>query len=265
MTNIANDTETAKRARAAAALLLEAGDRLIASPLSLPSQNYKVVLGVYSWWRLVNRTSAAVLLLLDNGYTAPEVAPLMRNVFNHAYAINWLVDNGEAAVDAVVSVGADERESLQGWLERTGWAIAAQYRAEIDAHKAANPEPVRDATAEALHKRLKSELGNVSLMLERYGSADIYPVYKHFSGLSHTSVQTASAYLEQDANSGEVQVRSTATDLGYADVIQLTIALLQAAHVFSPLLDGDPLRATVDQALTSLGLESLDLVPTRTP
>jgi hypothetical protein len=202
-------------------------------------------------------------MLVDNGYTAPEVAPLMRNIFNHAYAINWLVDNGEAAVDAMISAGADEREKLQGWLDRTGWAIAAQYRAEIDAYTAANPEPVRDAAAEALHKRLKNELGNVAIMLERYGSAGVYPVYKHLSGLSHTSVQTASAYLAQDA-SGDVQIRSVAVDLGYADVIQLTLALLQAAHVFSPLLDGDPLRPAVDQALADLGLEGFQLVPTRT-
>ncbi|PZH09157.1 hypothetical protein C1I97_15195 [Streptomyces sp. NTH33] len=265
MTELADDKETAERARAAASLLLEAGDRLVASHLSLPVENYKVVLGVYSWWRLVNRTSAAVLLLVDNGYTAPEVAPLMRNIFNHAYAINWLVDNGEAAVDALASVGADEREKLQGWLDRTGWPIAAQYRAEIDAYTAANPEPVRDAAAEALHKRLKDELGNVATMLKRYGSADVYPVYKHLSGMSHTSVQTASAYLAQDASSGDVQVRSAAVDLGYVYVIQLTIALLQAAHVFSPLLDGDPLRPAVDQAIADLGLEGLQVVPTRTP
>lgn len=265
MTELTDDEKTAERARAAASLLLDAGDGLVASPLSFPVENYKVVLGVYSWWRLVNRTASAVLLLLDNGYTAPEVAPLMRNVFNHAYAINWLVDNGEAAVDALISVGADEREKLQGWLDRTGWSIAAKYRAEIDAYTAANPEPARDAAAEALHKRLKDELGNVAIMLERYGSADIYPVYKHLSGLSHTSIQTSSAYLVQDDNSGNVQIRAVAVDLGYADVIQLAIALLQAAHVFSPLLDGDPLRPAVDQALAKLGLEGLQLVPTRTP
>ncbi|WP_446039044.1 DUF5677 domain-containing protein [Streptomyces sp. SID1121] len=265
MTEFADDQKTAERARAAALLLLEAGDRLVASRLSFPVRNYKVVLGVYSWWRLVNRTSSAVLMLVDNGYAAPEVAPLMRNIFNHAYAIDWLVDNGEAAVDALVSVGADEREKLQGWLDRTGWSIAAQYRAEIDAHTAANPEPARDAAGELRHKRLKDELGNFAILLERYGSADIYPVYKHLSGMSHTSVQTASAYLAQDASSGDVQIRSVAVDLGYADVIQLTIALLQAAHVFSPLLDGDPLRPAVDQALADLGLEGLQLVPARTP
>jgi hypothetical protein len=99
-------------------------------------------------------------------------------------------------------------------------------------------------------------------MLDRYDVADIYPVYSHLSSLSHTTIKTASAYVEQVAD-GSLQIRQHAPDLGHADVIQLTLALLQAATVISPLIDGDPLRPSTDQALADLGLQNVQLLPAR--
>jgi hypothetical protein len=99
-------------------------------------------------------------------------------------------------------------------------------------------------------------------MLDRYGSADVYPLYSDLPGLSHTSVQTASAYLEW-TDDATPQIRRDAPGLGPAAVTQLAIALLQAAHVMSPLLACDPLRASIDQALTDLGLQGVQLFRNR--
>ncbi|MER6375916.1 DUF5677 domain-containing protein [Streptomyces mirabilis] len=254
------DDATATLARTVAEDLIAAGDAVVVNGLTFPAQNYKLVVGSYGWWRLVNRSSRAALLLIDQGFSSPEIAPLMRNVFNHAYALNWLVDNGEAAVDAVISAGAAAHEKLLKKLKDTGWAIAAEYDQAL-AQQA--PEPARTPAEQALHEKLLHELGNVHDMLDRYGSAELYPVYSHLSSLSHTSVATASAYLAQ-LDDGTVQIRPTATDLGPADVIQLAIALIQAGHVFSPLIDGDPLRPAVDKAIADLGLQGVQLLPTRT-
>ncbi|MFF4787923.1 DUF5677 domain-containing protein [Streptomyces griseorubiginosus] len=258
--NLKADDATAALARTVAEELIEAGDGVVADGLSLPAQNYKLVVGCYGWWRLVNRTCRAVLLLIDQGFSSPEVAPLMRNIFNHAYALNWLIDNGEPAVDAVISAGATAHEKLLQKLKDTGWAIAAEYEQALTQQA---PPPARTPAEQALHAKLVHELGNVHDMLERYGSAELYPVYSHLSSLSHTSVATASAYLEQLDN-GDVQIRPSATDLGPADVIQLAIALIQAGHVFSPLLDSDPLRPALDKAIADLGLQGVQLLPTRT-
>ncbi|TKA00111.1 DUF5677 domain-containing protein [Actinacidiphila oryziradicis] len=251
--------ETAARARGAAEHLIEAGDQAIAEGLKFPQANYKVVLGAYGWWRLVNRASLGVLTLIDRGFTAPEVAPLMRNIFNHAYALNWLVDNGEAAVDAVMSAGATSREKLLKKLERTGWAIAAQYGQTLDQQAA---EPTRTAAEQSLHDKLVHEIGHVHDLLDRYGVPDLYPVYSHLSSLSHTSVDTASAYLAE-LDDGTVQIRATAADLGPADVFQLAISLIQAGRVFSPLLDGDPLKAALDTAISDIGVDTQSLLPRR--
>ncbi|MCZ1000734.1 hypothetical protein O1M63_26190 [Streptomyces mirabilis] len=170
--------------------LIAAGDAVVVNGLTFPAQNYKLVVGSYGWWRLVNRSSRAALLLIDQGFSSPEIAPLMRNVFNHAYALNWLVDNGEAAVDAVISAGAAAHEKLLKKLKDTGWAIAAEYDQAL-AQQA--PEPARTPAEQALHEKLLHELGNVHDMLDRYGSAELYPVYSHLSSLSHTSTPRPAA------------------------------------------------------------------------
>jgi hypothetical protein len=62
---------------------------------------------------------------------------------------------------------------------------------------------------------------------------------------------------------GSLQIRQEAAGLGHADIIQLALALLQTATVMSPLIDGDPLRASIDEATTELGLENTQLLPVR--
>lgn len=69
---------TATRARLVADELISAGDTMIANGLRAPAENYKMVVGAYGWWRLVNRTSRAVLVLVDQGFSAPECLFLMK-------------------------------------------------------------------------------------------------------------------------------------------------------------------------------------------
>ncbi|MFF4557917.1 DUF5677 domain-containing protein [Streptomyces sp. NPDC001422] len=256
MTNLSNDRKSADLARSAAADLLTAADTAIANGVRVPADKVRVFGPVYSWWRLVCRTSEAVLLLTERGFSL-EAAPMVRNILNHAYAINWLIDNGDPAVDALVARGDDEREKLCKKLEETGWPNAAEFRAAMDQATSQQPAPpVRTPTEQALHSKLKHELKNFYDMLDRYDVADVYPVYSHLSSLSHTSISTASAYVEQMSD-GSLQMRSEAAELGHADVIQLTLSLLQTATVMSPLIEGDPMRASIDQAITTLGLEKV--------
>ncbi|WP_415940333.1 DUF5677 domain-containing protein [Streptomyces sp. 039-1] len=262
MTTLANDQESADRARSTAASLLKAADAAIANGVRVPADKVRVFGPVYSWWRLVCRTSEAVLLLTERGFTL-EAAPMVRNILNHAYAINWLVDNGDAAVDALVARGDEEREKLCRKLEETGWPNADEFRAAIDQAAAQQQAPpVRTLAEQTLHDKFKHELTNFYDMLDRYDVADVYPVYSHLSSLSHTTISTASAYVEQMID-GSLQIRQEAADLGHADIIQLALALLQTATVMSPLIDGDPLRASIDEATPELGLENTQLLPAR--
>jgi hypothetical protein len=257
VTHLEDDRATADVAREVAARLLTAAEDAIAGGVDVLAERMKVFPAAYGWWRLICRSAEAVLVLSERGFTV-ESAPMLRNVLNHAYALHWLVDNGDPAVDALAAAGVDDAEKMCKRLEQTGWPIAAEYRRLLDERKASmDPSAQAGADGEVVRK-LKHELGNVYDMLDRYGSADVYPVYSHLSGLSHTSVETASAYLEWTGDAAP-QIRRDAPGLGPAAVTQLAVALLQAAHVMSPLLAGDPLRASIDQALTDLGLQDAPL------
>jgi hypothetical protein len=85
MPTLANDQESADRARATASSLLEAADAVTANGVRVPADEVRVFGPVYSWWRLVCRTSEAVLLLTERGFTL-EAAPMVRNILNHAYS-----------------------------------------------------------------------------------------------------------------------------------------------------------------------------------
>jgi hypothetical protein len=262
VTHLENDGATAGVARVVAARLLTAAEDAIAGGVDVP-EHVKVFAAAYSWWRLICRSAEAALLLSERGFTA-EAAPVLRNVLNHAYALHWLVDNGDPAVDALAAAGVEGSEKLCRKLEETGWPVAAEYRRLLEAREAELRAPVRTAADEQLLRNLKHESRNVYDMLDRYGSADVYPVYSHLSSLSHTSIETANAYLEWGGD-GTFQIRHDAARIGYADIIQLAIVPLQAAHVVSPLLVGDPMRGVIDQAITDLGLQGTPLFRNRVP
>ncbi len=250
-----------RRALQAVSLLLAAADDLIASDLSLPAENRRAVAAAYSWWQLVHRQVKAVLLLQGNGYVAGETAPLMRNIFNHAFAVHWLIDNGDDAVDALIRAGVSDREKMTNWLTDTGWPVAEAYKALAETHVA---PPDLDAAAHARVEGLVSELANVATMFDRYGAKGIYPVYKHLSGLSHTSMSTASLYWAEHPETGEAQIRAVAAGTpGEGSGVHLLLALLQVDSAFSPLLVGDPLRSTIDRVLDDMGLTGLELLPER--
>ncbi len=253
------DEKMITRARMTASQLIEATEAAIALGLEVPVENHRVFQGVYGWWRLVNRSAAAVLSLAEQGFAFPEVAPLMRSILNHTYAINWLVDNGEPAVDAVISYGHDEQDRMAGWLERTDWGIAAQYRAQIALR---TPEPTRTVDEQARHKKLVGEIRNVAGLLEAYGSGDVYPVYALLSGLSHTSINTASAYLSR-RDDGAVAYLPAADSLGGAALIQLAVALIQTGLAVSPLLTGNPMREALDKGISDLGMQDTQFLPRR--
>lgn len=258
MSNLTNDQKTAVLARATAAYLLRAGEDAVATGVSVPEDKARVFGPIYSWWRLICRTGEAVLLLTGQGFTV-EVAPLVRNILNHAYAINWIADNGDPAVDALIARGDEEREKLCKKLEETGWPQAAKFREALNQTAAQQPAPpARTPAEQALHDKLRHELKNFYDMLDRYDVAEVYPVYSHLSSLSHTTIATASAYVEQ-TDRGTLQIRLNAAELGHADVIQLALALLQSATVVSPLIEGDPLRPSIDQALADLDMENIQL------
>lgn len=256
MTDLEADQAAAAVARDVAARLLVASKEAVADGAEVSAQYVGIFPTAYGWWRFICRSAEAALLLGTHGFTV-EAAPVVRNVVNHAYALYWLVDNGPLAVDALIAKDREGAEKMCKNLEQAGWPAAAEYRRLLE-ERDAQHAPARSAADEELLRKLKHELGNVYDMLDRYASAEVYLVYSHLSGMSHTSIETANAYLEWTGG-GTFQIRDEAADPGPAATVQLAVALLQAASVMSPLLTGNPLQASIDAAAANLGLQGTAL------
>ncbi|MFJ1709569.1 DUF5677 domain-containing protein [Kitasatospora sp. NPDC088346] len=257
------DAQAAATARATARTLLQAAtDMLQNDALSVPQGTEKVFGLAYGWWRFACRSAELVLLGDESGFSV-ELAPVVRGVFNHIYAVNWLVSNGELAFDAVVAHAGEEDEKLIKKLESTAWPQAAKYRADRDQALAkAGPLPVRTPAEEALLKQYQHEVKNFHDQLDRYGSVELYPVYSHLSSFSHTTTATAGAYI-QELSDGTQQLLQKAQVEGHAYVVHVAVLLLQGAEALSPLIDGDPLRASIEKARQDLGVVGVPLLPVR--
>ncbi|MGW8850073.1 DUF5677 domain-containing protein [Streptomyces xiamenensis] len=241
-----------RRCQAIVPVILRAAERATSHGVRVLAEHQEVVHPLMGWWQFTNRTAQALVSLYDQGYTV-EAAPLMRNLLGHAYAMNWLADNGLPAVRALSDYWADHQRKLAANINAT-WNLP-----EPVAVAEAEPLAFADAEEKRIHKKLFGELKNFDTLVTAYGTAEVYPVYRLQSAYSHTTGATADAFLIID--DGVLKFSSTPTG-GAGDVtadrLWIPVALLQAAAAISPLLTGNPMKSTIDKAVGDLGLpESL--------
>ncbi|MER5915339.1 DUF5677 domain-containing protein [Streptomyces sp. NPDC001982] len=233
-----------KRVRAITPTLIQAAADTAANGVEIPVEHAEVFPTMLGWWRFTNRTAEGMLLLLDNGFTV-EAMPMMRNLIGHAYAMNWLLDNGTAGMRALRAYTENAQKSLADDVNNS-WKLAEPLKVDVTAVVFA------DEADEKLHNKLVGELKVFPNLLIAYGNPAMYPVYRHHSTYAHTTAQTASAYLsEQD---GRLGYHSTAQHETDSDVVWVPVALIQAAKAISPLIKGDPMRKVVEHAIRDLGI-----------
>ncbi|MGW0298139.1 DUF5677 domain-containing protein [Streptomyces anthocyanicus] len=239
-----------RRCRAIVPVILRAADQVTSQGVRVLYEHQNVVRPLMGWWQFTNRTAQALMSLYDQGYTV-EAAPLMRNLLGHSYAMNWLADSGEPAVVALTDYWNEHRRKLAQNVNET-WNLP-----EPAPTPSPEPIPFANPESEQIHKRLVGELKNFDTMVKAYGTADVYPVYRHQSAYSHTTGATADAFLIMD---GDTLKFTTEPKGGAADTtaerLWIPVALLQAAAAISPLLVGDPMKPTIDRAMRDLGLPS---------
>ncbi|MEU0438004.1 DUF5677 domain-containing protein [Streptomyces sp. NPDC006290] len=237
-----------RRCRVIIPVILQAAERVTNQGVRVPSEHQTVVYPLMGWWQFTNRTAQALVSLYDQGYTI-EAAPLMRNLMGHAYAMNWLADSGEPAVVALGEYWREHKRKLANNVNET-WNLP-----EVITPSASEPVVFANPESERIHRKLMGELENFDTMVKAYGTADVYPVYRHQSAYSHTTGATADAFLIIDE--GKLKF-TTEPKGGEADItaerLWIPVALLQAAAAISPLLLGNPMKSTIDKAMNDLGL-----------
>jgi hypothetical protein len=237
-----------RRCRAIVPVILRAAENVTSEGVRVPHGNENVVYPLMGWWQFTNRTAKALVLLYERGFTV-EAAPLMRNLMGHAFAMNWLADSGEPAVVALAEHWRKHQRLLAENVNKT-WNLPEPVEAPPSEPLVfANPE------SERIHKRLMGELQNFDNMVTAYGTADVYPVYRHQSAYSHTTAATADAFLSDDHGTLKFTIEAKGGDADItAEQLWIPVALLQAAAAISPLLVGDPMKSTISKAVGDLGL-----------
>ena len=125
--DFADDQATAERAAAAIQIVTAALDAVIeAEPLTVTSNaTPRVIPLAYGWFASIVRTGQLVALAHDHGLRH-ECAASARAVLQHALALQWLIERGDPAVDAVEADGQRRAFDLVKELADTGWPIPAE-------------------------------------------------------------------------------------------------------------------------------------------
>ncbi|WP_147269082.1 hypothetical protein [Sphaerisporangium album] len=251
MYEFGNNEQTAGRARALGVQLVKAADEVITSGGIVVDQDKEHLFYLlYGWWRMVNRSAAALWLLDDAGYTV-ESAPIVRNILEHTYSMVWLHDAGDPALTVVEVAAQEYRQKLLANMRRTNWRIVRDADIEILPPVGVPAEGDPD---HAIHVKLSGEFRMFDTLVVAYDRGDVYPVYRYLCSLSHATAFTANAYLERDGEN--ISARGVAARAGYADVIWTTVSLTQAGVIMSPLIGGDPLKRLLNRAAADLGVEA---------
>jgi hypothetical protein len=235
-----NDQATAARATAAIKIIVAALDAMgEAGPLTrIHSATPRVFPIAYGWFAAVVRTSQLVALALEHGLRH-ECAANARLVLQHSIALRWLIEGGDAAVDAIEADGHRRAFDLVQELIDTDWPPPAEFT-------------LRPAARPAKSGALEHQFDNFKAMCALYDGGDQqYVPYRVQSGNAHPSYIGAMAYIVPETG----KLSTTAVTDSYVYLIETARCVILAAHAFALLLADPSLRESINQAEATLGMK----------
>jgi len=235
---ISDNEETAERAIDVVAILTEGFDALAdAGSVSIDHDKGPVFLTTYGWWAGITRSAQAVVTLHKAGLPH-ESAPIVRTVLQHALVLQWFVDTGDNAVAAVDEYADNNTRKLLQTLADANWAAPGGGFTMTAPPKPAAPNP------------LVSKLKNFEELCIAYQKRDVYVLFRVLSSYAHPTAIGARVYLDEQSG----KLAREATSDTHSMVIQTALCLIQASHIVSHLIQGDPLRNAINRAAERLGL-----------
>jgi hypothetical protein len=237
-TEIGDNEESAARAEQVITTLVGAFEALAAAgEVQVRSGAARVFTAAFGWWAGITRSSQAILTLRGAGLEH-EAAPIVRSVVQHSLVLQWMVEVGDAAIDAVAEFGDNNTRLLLDTLAQANWPLPEGFYPQVPAKPpVANP--------------LVSKVKNFEELCIRYGARQLYVTFRLLSAYAHPTATGAMAYV--DHASGAPASRSTAPTR--ASILQTALCLAQAGHVINSLLTESPLRASLEQVDRLLGME----------
>jgi len=232
------DKATARRAESAIETMTSALESLGSKgSVQIVHGREKVFLLAYGWWAFVVRCSQAVVVLRRAGL-GHEASPIVRGILQHGMVLQWLVDTGDDAVDAVAEYGDNNVRKLLRTMTEAKWPPVEGLT------MSAPPTP-------ASQNPLVHKIEDFSQLCIAYDARQLYVPFRLLSAYVHPTMVGARAYIEE----ATVELSSVALGDNGPFVIQTAMCLIQATKVINQLLVGGPLRAAIGQAEKLLGME----------
>lgn len=234
---------------------LDSTNEVLSGEVTTLEEHREIFPLLMGWWLLTRSTAAAMIHLYRQGFTV-EVKPLARNLFAHAFAMCWLVDNGPAAVQAVHAHLSKQAQSFTNNL------VAIKYSLP-DTPTAVTPPVFETSEARRWHAKLVDEIKYFAKMVDAYNVPMAYPLYRMHSAYAHTSAQTANAFITVGAD-GRVGFTAEATEDTLTDQVYMAVSVFTAAQAIGPTISGEPMKKPLERAMHDLGISG-DLRPRRKP
>jgi hypothetical protein len=162
----------------------------------------------------------------------------VRSILQHALVLQWLVEVGDSANDAVSEYGDDNTRLLLQTMQQANWPpipgfnITASLRPQ-------SPHP------------LVSKIKNFEELCILYSARMLYVTFRLLSAYVHPTSVGAMAYIDQA--SGTLADRATGPT--GPNIIQAAMCLIQSGHVINQLLQGDPMGSALAEAEATLGIQ----------
>lgn len=235
----ADDEATAARAAKAIHILTDALDALYAagSVTRAPDASPRVVPIAYGWLAATLRHAQLVALGHEHGLRH-ETSSTARVVLQHAMAVQWLIEGGDAAVDALEADGHRRAFDLIKELKDTNWAIP--------------PELTMNPTVRPPKKgALEEQIDNFKAMCQVYDNGQqSYVPFRVQSANTHPSYVGAMAYLVPET--GELSAEAVTDSNAY--LLDSARCAIQAVKAFAPLFADTTLTTAAQQAEEAFGI-----------
>ncbi|TMR14069.1 hypothetical protein ETD86_29425 [Nonomuraea turkmeniaca] len=241
--------------------LLAAGDRIVAAGVVPVLEPYWPIFPTaYGWWRFINHSARLLWQATNAGFSA-EVTALTRNITDHTYSLAWLADVGEPGLAALEGAQYYAQSKIYEEAKEADWPLPD------DAELRAAPQEPADPVEARRHRAIMGEISHFGNLAKAFSPDEgpgnsLYVVYRHLSDYTHAGPATAGRYAEP-AGDGLFRLTDRAVPPGPADAIWTTVCLIQAGHIFSPMLTGDPLRDLLEKAANDMGLGTPERIAPR--
>jgi hypothetical protein len=237
--NIKDDEDTARRSIEAIRIIAAAMDTLgDAGSATAKPGTARVLPVAWGWFAYIVRCGALISLAHQNGFRH-ECGPTSRVVIQYTLTLQWLIEGGDEAVDAVETAAHNSNAALSKELIRTEWKLPEGYALA----EAADP-PARGGA-------LLHQLENFKALCDLYDGADqLYVPYRLQSGSIHPSYVAARAYADPDRPE---RLSTRAVTDTFANLVDTARCVIQAALALAELLEGSVLADAAAEAQKAWG------------